>query len=295
MGWSELNMFLWWLFKPFQGIILRESDVFRRSQVQLPRRRTRPRRVWISTWRLPATSTPTCCCCCEMRLCRNGGKRTAATRWTGGPHLEAFWPQNIFRSVAYVGDIPNWCWWNMHFRWLNPRFCWYKNIPDFCWSKNLLIYVDFFFILIFHDISWYFMIFHDISWYFHIFLDEHGHVFRSPNPQPVPSHHLQVPEDEQDERSVSRILSSFTFLSLHHTFNQVRWMLGVGTGLRILRLGDAWMVWRLFSRNEHDSFSRVPGFHCQQIFRVFLFSTKHGFRKWVGPCFAKYIPSGNLT
>eukprot|EP00439_Symbiodinium_sp_Y106_P005937 s4972_g1.t1 len=29
-----------------------------------------------------------------------------------------------------------------------------------------------------------------------------------------------VPEDELDERSVSRILSSFTFLSLHHTFNQ---------------------------------------------------------------------------
>eukprot|EP00438_Fugacium_kawagutii_P026139 Skav233836 [mRNA] locus=scaffold2623:175038:177330:+ [translate_table: standard] len=30
----------------------------------------------------------------------------------------------------------------------------------------------------------------------------------------------QVPEEELDERSVGRILSSFTFLSLHHTFNQ---------------------------------------------------------------------------
>ena len=31
----------------------------------------------------------------------------------------------------------------------------------------------------------------------------------------------EVPEEDLDERSVSRILSSFTFLSLHHTFNQV--------------------------------------------------------------------------
>lgn len=36
----------------------------------------------------------------------------------------------------------------------------------------------------------------------------------------------QVPEEELDERSVSRILSSFAFLSLHHTFNQARSLLG---------------------------------------------------------------------
>ena len=32
--------------------------------------------------------------------------------------------------------------------------------------------------------------------------------------------HVEVPEEELDERAVSRILSSFSFLSLHHTFNQ---------------------------------------------------------------------------
>ena len=37
----------------------------------------------------------------------------------------------------------------------------------------------------------------------------------------------EVPEEELDERSVSRILSSFTFLSLHHTFNQVGMHLAV--------------------------------------------------------------------
>ena len=170
-GWDGLNWICFRLvFKPFQGIILPESDVFRRSQVQLPRRRTRRRRVWISTWRLPATSTPTCCCCCEMRLRKKwledgtDGKRTAATRWPGGPTWRRSDPMRISEEKCGL------CWWYSQLMLVKHAF----PVVE---SSLLLVQKHSRFLLVeksahlcrlfFHfDISWYFMIFHDISTFF---------------------------------------------------------------------------------------------------------------------------------
>jgi hypothetical protein len=134
--------------------------------------------------------------------------------------------------------------------------------------------------LIFHDISWYFMIFHDISTFF---LMNIGMSFD----HLIPS----LPPPSSGAWGWTGRAFSGPHLVILHLFVAAPHLQpgAMDAGCRN-RSKIGWCLDGVTIVIEMNMILSVgyQAFIASRFLVYLKFSTKHGFRKWVGPCFAKY-------